>query len=141
MNAVFADTSFWIALLNPRDDLHQKAREVAASLGEARVVTTQMVLVELLNDFASRGPALRNAASVLVRRLAQNRRTIIVPQSGEQFDAAVALYAERRDKNWSLTDCASLLVMKAESIQRALTHDRHFEQMGFEALLRPAPSR
>lgn len=42
------------------------------------------------------------------------------------------------DKGWSLTDCASCLIMNADSINEALTHDRHFEQMGFRALLRGA---
>ncbi|MBS3030621.1 MAG: hypothetical protein HCA25_27280 [Dolichospermum sp. DET50] len=32
MNKVFADTGYWIALLNPNDELHLKARGVTASL-------------------------------------------------------------------------------------------------------------
>jgi predicted nucleic acid-binding protein len=42
----------------------------------------------------------------------------------------------RPDKDWSLTDCISFVVMNAESISEALTGDEHFEQAGFVALLR-----
>ena len=136
MNSAFADPSFWIALLNPKDNLHAKAKSVAASLGPTRIVTTEMVLAELLNDFAARGPALRTASKQLVAQLAQNPKTTVVPQTSEQFHSALAIYAERTDKAWSLTDCASAIVMQAYSIQRALTYDKHFEQMGFRALLR-----
>ena len=136
MKTVFADTSFWIAILNPKDALHTKAKEAAASLGPIHVVTSQMVLAELLNDFAARGPTLRQTAKRLVEGLARNPNTTIVEQTGEQFPSALLLYGERSDKAWALTDCASLLVMRSHAVDDALTNDRHFEQMGFKALLR-----
>jgi len=40
------------------------------------------------------------------------------------------------DKGWSLTDCASFVIMEDEGLPAALTHDHHFEQAGFQALLR-----
>ena len=48
----------------------------------------------------------------------------------------IALYAERPDKDWSLTDCISFVVMREMDISEALTGDRHFEQAGFTVLLR-----
>ena len=44
--------------------------------------------------------------------------------------------ASRPDKDWSLIDCISFVVMEEEGIQEALTADQHFEQAGFTALLR-----
>ena len=44
-------------------------------------------------------------------------------------------YRSRRDKEWSLTDCISFVVMEDEGLREALTGDRHFEQAGFVALL------
>jgi uncharacterized protein len=41
----------------------------------------------------------------------------------------------RRDKEWSLTDCISFVVMKERGLTEALTADHHFEQAGFKALL------
>jgi predicted nucleic acid-binding protein len=44
-----------------------------------------------------------------------------------------------QDKEWSLTDCISFLLMRERGIHEALTHDHHFEQAGFVALLRSDP--
>lgn len=40
------------------------------------------------------------------------------------------------DKSRSLTDRASFVIMEEERLTAALTHDRHFVQAGFQALLR-----
>ena len=40
------------------------------------------------------------------------------------------------DKGWSLTDCASFIIMEDEGLTIALTHDQHFIQAGLQALLR-----
>jgi len=48
---------------------------------------------------------------------------------------ALRLYDERPDKEWSLTDCLSFLVMERQRIRDALTTDHHFEQAGFRVLL------
>lgn len=42
----------------------------------------------------------------------------------------------RSDKDWSLTDCISFMIMTENAMKEALTGDRHFEQAGFVALLR-----
>ena len=60
----------------------------------------------------------------------------VIPQTDAQFRAAVERYAARSDQTWSLTDCASFLVMEERGITEALAYDRDFEQAGFVALLR-----
>jgi predicted nucleic acid-binding protein len=55
MRKVFADTGYWIALLNPDDDLHQKARNLTIYLKNASIVTSEMVFTELLNAFSGKG--------------------------------------------------------------------------------------
>jgi hypothetical protein len=52
------------------------------------------------------------------------------------MDRGLALYAARPDKEWSLTDCVSFLVMQDHGVTEALTADHHFEQAGFVALLK-----
>ena len=139
MRALFTDTSFFIALLNPKDQLHGLARETRQRLRPFLLVTTEMVLTEFLNDVCGRDERTRASASSFVEQLHEGSRTdpaVIVPQTHEQFVAACRVYAERPDKGWSLTDCASYLTMRSQDINEALTQDRHFEQMGFRALLR-----
>lgn len=136
MSTAFADTGFWIALLNPRDSLYQRARELDASPQIEHVVTTEMVLAEFLNDAGTRGRALRDTASRFLDELRDDPGVTVIPQTSEQFWKAARVFAERADKGWSLTDCASFLVMQNHGIHEALSHDKHFEQMGFRALLR-----
>ncbi len=136
MRQVFADTGYWIALVNPRDQLHAKAVSVTQQLSAMRIWTSEMVLVEVLNSFSDGGP-LRQAVSSMVQKLRSNRDVVIVPQTSEQFESALRRYKQAADKSWSLTDCASFEAMEAEQIGAALTHDQHFVQAGLEALLRP----
>ena len=70
MGAVFADAGYWIALLNPRDRLHNVARTIAADPALDLIVTTQMVLTETLNLVGSIGPDHRQRASDLAHALA-----------------------------------------------------------------------
>lgn len=133
---VFADTCFWIALTNPKDDLHESARATRESLADSRLVTSELVLNEYLNYFAERGKHLREAASKLVAHIVQDETTVfVVHQTHEQFDAARDLYAKRPDKAWSHTDCTCMEIMRERGIREALTDDHHFEQAGFNALL------
>jgi|GEM_PF-634690 len=95
MNRVFADTSYWIALLDPRDELHSKATAVTKELGAVRILTTEMVLVELLNSFRAGGPAVRTAAAGAVEQLRRNPGMIVTPQTSEQFDSAISKLGTR----------------------------------------------
>ena len=136
MKNIFADADYWIALLNPRDQLHPKAKSLSPKLGGARIITSEMVLVEVLAGLASKGPALREAAVKLVDQLRNNANLDIVPQTSIQFHNAPRLYRDRQDKDWSLTDCASVLIMQDRRINEALSYDKHFGQAGFVGLMK-----
>ncbi len=133
---LFADTVYWVALINPHDQLHELARAASAELADARIFTSDWVLTELLNRFAERGPRLRFVVSTAVGLLRANPNVIVVSQTPESFEKAFDLYCERTDKGWSLTDCSSFIIMRRHGIDKALTHDKHFEQAGFTALMR-----
>ena len=136
MPTLFADTGYWIALLYSGDQLHHRARAVAERLDDTPIVTTHMVLVEALNNLSRRGEYLRRLATQMVQELAMRSNVEIVPQTPAQFRAALERYTARADKTWSLTDCASFLVMEDRHITEALAYDQDFEQAGFIALLR-----
>jgi uncharacterized protein len=135
MRSVFADTSYWIATINPKDNLHNRAMNVVRLL-DCRLVTSDMVLTEVLNAFAEWGAHVRDTAAGAVQAIVQDGGTEVVPQTRRLFLEALELYRQRSDKSWSLTDCASFVIMDERGIADALTHDIHFIQKGYTALLR-----
>jgi hypothetical protein len=99
------------------------------------MVTTAWVLTELANAMA-RG-ADRAVCVDFIQRLRSNPNVAVVPPTQALFDLGFDLYVRRPDKDWSLTDCISFVVMRENGLAEALTGDQHFEQAGFKALLRP----
>src|SRR5574340_1487459 len=125
MTVLFADTSFFVAYLNPREHCHAIAVEWMTASSEP-IITTEWVLADLRN-FLSEGPN-RRLFGALVRALWAEERVEIVRADHASFLDALSLYVRRPDKCWSFTDCASFRLMKARKTKNALTTDRHFEQ-------------
>ena len=123
MSVVFADTSFYQALLSKRDNQHDHARETLAQL-DAGIVTTEYVFIEL-GSLMSYGPA-RGLFVRLLQHARNDSFTELVPASAEIFNAGFTLFADRPDKNWSLVDCISFQLMRQRRIQDVLTYDHHF---------------
>ena len=136
MRTVFADAGYWIAVIDPKDSLHSLAFKVSKNLGRVRISTSEMVLAEVLAALSS--PPLRVTAVKAIERMQSNPNTEVIPQTGLLFQEALQRYKNRPDKAWSLTDCASFVIMEQQGMQDALAYDEHFEQAGFVALLRQA---
>jgi predicted nucleic acid-binding protein len=135
MRRVFADTYFWIALLNDKDQGHAVVQEVSRSLEQANLVTAQEVLSEVLAHFSGFGRFVRQSAAAFVRGICHDPTIDVRPQSAQSFLDGLALYEARPDKAYSLTDCVSLATMRREGLTDVLTHDNHFAQEGFVVLL------
>jgi predicted nucleic acid-binding protein len=133
---VFLDTSYAIALSSPRDQFHERAALLAEALeaGAAKLVTTRAVMLEIGNALAE--PKYRLAPVHLLDSLEVDERVEIIALTEGLYKQAFQLYQSRLDKAWSLTDCASFVLMGERGMTEALTTDRHFEQAGFRALLR-----
>jgi predicted nucleic acid-binding protein len=136
---IFADSGFFIAQLKPHDELHKRASEWSRFVAEAgtRILTTEYVLIELGDALSA--PADRGKFHAALKRLRQATDVEIIPASSALFQQGAALHCARPDKEWSLTDCLSFIVMQEHGVMRALAYDHHFEQAGFEALLRREP--
>lgn len=132
MKVAFADTFYFLALLNNRDPAHQRA-VVISNAPDQTFVTTEFVLLELA-DALSR-PPLREEFKAISALVHSTASFTIVPASSELLSRGQALYHDRPDKEWQLTDCISFIVMQDKEITDALTGDRHFEQAGFTTLL------
>lgn len=135
MKTVLVDTHYWIAIINPKDQWHQKAVKFQKTYPQLRLVTTEAVLIETLNYFSSYGYQFRRISAQVIRTIIDNDTTIIIPQTETLFLAALSLYEKRLDKGYSMVDCLSMVVMKEQKIVEVLTHDKHFTQEGFTVLL------
>ncbi len=133
MMSVFADTSFFVALINERDRHHEVADRLGRELKQP-IVTTQWELLELGNYFAN--SRYREIASQLIESIPTDTRIECVPVNEESFWRGQRLYGSRPDKQWSLTDCISFETMRDRAIHEALTADHHFEQAGYDILLK-----
>src|SRR5438105_3347523 len=133
MNAAFADASYFVALVNRADQHHARALAAAQNLRE-NVVTTEWILAEFADALAE--STSRRIVRQFISDLEQDPKVRIVRSGPQLFQPGLKLYDERPDKEWSLTDCISFVVMKDEGISDALTGDQHFEQAGFIPLLK-----
>lgn len=130
---VFADTAYFLALLNPADQWHACAKDLSRCT-PGPLLTTEFVLVEA-GDALSQ-PINRVRFARLLELLRGQADVEIVPASSELFRHGCELHAGRADKEWSLTDCISFVVMKERAIEHALTSDHHFAQAGFRILMK-----
>ena len=133
MRTAFADTSFFVAALNPRDVNHARARAIGQEF-RGRLLTSHYVLLEVATFFCD--PANRDVYLRLIRNVENDRQVTIAPANDDLWRRGLELFAARMDKDWSLTDCISFVLMKEQELIEALTADHHFEQAGFVALLR-----
>jgi hypothetical protein len=133
MKTVFADSFYFFALSNGRDPRHQRAVDFLRDYN-GRLAITEWILTELGDGLCH--PANRNSFLITLDKLRTNPNVVIFRFSEELFEAGIARFKARPDKEWSLTDCISFVVMEREGIVDALTADRHFEQAGFVALLK-----
>ena len=133
MTAIFADTLFYVALLSRRDRRHRDARDWA-SQWRSPVVTTEFVLLEVANFFKQ--PEDRGKFAAFVQSLETDPATTIVPCDSIWFQRGLDRFSSRLDKEWSLTDCISFVVMDEYELTDALTSDHHFVQAGFNILLK-----
>jgi predicted nucleic acid-binding protein len=136
MRQVFTDTNFWVALVNPNDELHEAAKIAQNRIGKVVLHLTDEVLLEFLNHYAEKGLHLREAAVRTVEAIQRHSNMRIHPQTRASFANGFRLYAERMDKGWSIVDCISINTMKDLSIREVLSNDSHFEQAGFVRLIR-----
>ena len=129
----FLDTSYVVALINPHDKYHKKAKELSKQLSTAReILITEAAIVEV-GDTLSR--STRSYVISFVKRCYATSNIKVIPIDKELIFRAVKFYDSHKDKEWGLTDCISFIVMQDYGINKALTTDKHFEQAGFQALL------
>jgi predicted nucleic acid-binding protein len=103
MTTRYADSFFYLALINRSDAAHKRAIELAQDVRRA-VVTSAWILTEVGDALAD--PNQRGNFVKLLERLRLDPQTLILPPQENHFDAGYRLSAGRSDKSlksWSLT--------------------------------------
>ena len=129
MPAYFVDTWFFVARSDRSDSHYARAKRLHAALRQSTLVTHSAVLIEVLAYFSGYGAHGRALAVGTARTVDREMTLVHVDQS--LFMRAVDLYAARPDKEYSLVDCVSMIVMRQRGIRHVLTNDHHFRQEGF----------
>lgn len=131
MTPYFAETWFFLALPNDRDQSHEEVDLWAESLRRP-LLTTEFVIVETGDGLAA--PSRRAKFSAFFHGLHSGNDVTVIPAGSTLLRRGHELFESRPDKCWSLTDCISFATMRRLRPQEALTADRHFEQAGFTAV-------
>jgi len=132
-NRFFLDTAYVLALLNPNDIYHKKAKALFNIMHSAREIwITEAVLIEIGNALARSN---RNAATAFISSCYTTPNVMVISVDTSLLRRALDFYTNRGDKEWGLTDCISFLVMSDQGLKEAFTADEHFAQAGFLALL------
>jgi predicted nucleic acid-binding protein len=130
---IFGDAVYFIGLLSARDRWHARALAINEH-PPGPLVTTEWVLTEVGDAFSR--PQARQKFVQLLSLLMRQPDVEIVSSTSDLFRRGAEFFAARPDKEWSLTDCISFVVMNDLGITDSLTSDRHFEQAGFRILLK-----
>ena len=136
LTEIFIDTSYAIALYSKRDRYHQKALELGKRYGnrEFRFVTSYAILLEIGNGLSK---SYEKPKSVQLLNFLENDPMIEVEEvSKKDYKESFELFSSRMDQDWGLVDCTSFLIMRKRGIDLVFTADKHFEQAGFQALMR-----
>lgn len=127
------DTSGFFSMHDEAEKHH--ARAVAAFRNSRFRLTTNYVLAEYAALALIRGLP-RKKTLAFSREVLADASVEIVWVDEDLHRRAVELMSERADKNYSLCDAASFVLMRKREISEALTTDKHFEQEGFIRLLK-----
>lgn len=134
MKSVFIDTSFVIAMFTPEDKHHKQAVEIVRDLFDyQKILITDAVLYEIGNAFTKLN---KKIITEFIQDCCNTDQIDVVKTDDLLFSRALERYATYLDKDWSLTDCISFEVMKEYGIDIAYSSDHHFEQAGFQYMLR-----
>lgn len=132
---VFADSVFWIALVNPHDPWAPSVEKALGAIEDRGIVTTEEILCEVFNALG----AVRHLRELVIGLYADilgDDAIEVIEQTHESFVDGHELYVRRLDKKYSLTDCISMTHMRQQGIRQVLSNDKHFTQEGFEILMR-----
>jgi hypothetical protein len=97
MRSLFADTFYWIVLLNRREVWYSRVVALSRTLGTRRLLTTEWVLAEFLAFYSAGGAVTRQRAAAKTRQILQDPQIDVLPPSQATLLDGLALYESRLD--------------------------------------------
>lgn len=138
MPELFVDTSGWANLIDISQPFHTLSANIYqnARVQKHKIITTSYIIAELVALLASPLRIPRLKAIAFIQSLKTSPYVEVIHINKEIDTKAWELLINRPDKEWSLVDCSSFIVMQERKITASLTSDHHFEQAGFIRLLK-----
>jgi len=135
-NSIYVDTSALIALGSERDKFHHKAQQLRKELvqNSMNFVTTSAVILEIASYFSQ--SHWKSIAIKLIKDINNSRVWQCFDIDDQLMKKGLELYESVIDKDWSLVDCIGIVVARDLDISDIFTTDHHFEQAGFQILLK-----
>jgi len=137
LNQIFIDTSGWANLFIATESYHDQAKQWFSQSRQQhdQLITSNYVITELVALFHSPLRVPRSQLFQYIEALTTASYTNVIHIDSTIHDEAWQLLKNRSDKNWSLVDATSFVIMKKWKLSEALTTDHHFEQAGFIKIL------
>jgi len=138
MNTLFIGTSGWGNLFDSSQPYHFQATEIylPAKAEDRKIITTNYIIIELVSLLISPMRVPRQQIIEFIIGLKTSPYLKIIHLDASLDDQVWHYFQRYQDKDWSLVDCASFIIMNQYNIAEALTSDHHFEQAGFIRLLK-----
>ncbi len=138
MPELFADTSGWGNLVDPTQPFHALAANIYRTSRQRsqKIITTNYIISEVVSLLTNPLRIPRATLVTFVEGLKASPFVKVIHVDELLDQNSWNLLGSRLDKEWSLVDCASFVLMQNRGISDALTSDHHFEQAGFIRLLK-----
>ena len=126
--ALFVDTSAWLAYMNARDPDHERLQAILDTYAVLPLTSTY-IFDEIVT--LTRARLGSRIARLVGKTLLDPTLVALLHVTPSDERAAWKLFEKRADKSYSFTACTSFIVMRRQKIGLALTLDHHFAQEGF----------
>ena len=129
---IFVDACFYISLLRKDDTNHSKAIDFLNNLNKAQVslYTSYFIIDETATVLSMR--VTKQEADLFLETTQQEDFPIILDFDHIARAKSYKLFSSVQNKNISMVDCHSAILMKNNAIKHCLTFDKHFKKLGFK---------
>lgn len=120
---IFVDTSYLLALINPKDKYNKRAIELKKILGNEKRVINSSVLLEFTNSLGMYGSNKGNEIIQIIKRTHE-----IIYLNEEDYESSEYFFINF-DGNINFSDCTILKTMENKKIHKIVSFDSDFDKV------------